>query len=316
MKNILNILVIAILAFSVLSCNNDDDAVSKFHPNGIKILTQQKLGIGNSTYTIDNGSLIAINSILPNISITGVEGTFFSFESENGSEILLKVEGEQIQGILYLIDSQDNVFIGQNLTVNDLNITGQLEAQTGNTTIEINLTIDDTQIGGGNSQIEVNGTNATLSGTLGSYTYNQILDINSMYPNVDKIIFTTIRGSANDDVNVNTGRLIREAGYATHLPSNGEIASGGVDLFTSGVIRTKETGATIGVHSWCCYNGLTAAQLPLNSPGHASQLAFFREMLGEQLGPDFYFFTIQAAPFDGIHNMTDEELTQYNIITQ
>ena len=44
--------------------------------------------------------------------------------------------------------------------------------------------------------------------------------------------------------------MVRNRGIATHLPADGEIASGGVDFFLAGVKRTAEAGAKIGVHSW------------------------------------------------------------------
>ena len=64
---------------------------------------------------------------------------------------------------------------------------------------------------------------------------NQILEINADYPSVETIVLGSIDGSVNDDVNVETGRLIREAGYTAHLKSDSEIYSGGVDLFCSGL---------------------------------------------------------------------------------
>jgi len=45
-------------------------------------------------------------------------------------------------------------------------------------------------------------------------------------------------------------------------------------------------------------------------------LAYFSEMLGNKLGPDFYFYTLEAAQFDSIHYMTDEEIKKWNIATE
>ena len=35
-----------------------------------------------------------------------------------------------------------------------------------------------------------------------------------------------------------------------------------------------------------------------------------------QIGEDFYWFTLESAPYDGIHEMTREELIQHQIIEE
>jgi hypothetical protein len=38
-------------------------------------------------------------------------------------------------------------------------------------------------------------------------------------------------------------------------------------------------------------------------------------MLGVEKGYDFYFYTLNAADAGGIHSMTDDELNDFNILT-
>lgn len=312
--------VTVIFVSTIFSCKSDDDKTDSFHPNGIKILTQNNLEVKISKYKIDNSAEKNVDHIGTDIQIQGIEGSFIEMNNEDTSTIFIKTDMEDISDLIIYISPQDVVFVGEVEEVNDngsegLQIIGLL-ADDNNNTLNIDITIFESQIGSGTSQIDVVGENAFVSGVLGTNTYNQVLEVNASSPNVKTFILIDIDGSENDDVNVNTGRLIREAGYGTHVPSNGTIASGGVDLFTSGVKRTKDSGATIGVHSWCCYEGVTADQLPTDSPGHDSQLAYFREMLGNENGSNFYFFTLQAAPFDDIHNMTDAELNQYQLLIE
>ena len=100
------------------------------------------------------------------------------------------------------------------------------------------------------------------------------------------------------------------------MPANGEAYSGGVDLYAAGYKRVYQPGGKLGVHSWCCVDGKDAGQLGRDHSAHGSQLTFVREMLGETLGPEFYFFTIEAAPIDGIHLMTQDEINKYFLANQ
>ena len=122
-----------------------------------------------------------------------------------------------------------------------------------------------------------------------------------------------ISGSVNDAINLHTGRLVRNAEMTTIVPFDGDINSGGVDLFAAGFKRIYTTGGKVGVHSWCCVKGKSADKLSKDNSAHGAQLTFVREMLGEELGPDFYFFTLSAASFDSIHVMTKAELDKYLI---
>ncbi len=87
-------------------------------------------------------------------------------------------------------------------------------------------------------------------------------------------------------------------------------------LFCSGVERIVEKGAKIGVHSWCCVNDLSAEELPKEHPAHQDKLNYFTQMMGELIGPKFYFYTLESASFDNIHWMSDSEIQQWKVATQ
>lgn len=175
---------------------------------------------------------------------------------------------------------------------------------------------DMTLSGMGASKIQIKGDEAFLSGDLGTITYHQIKEMIVMHPEVKTLVLTQISGSVNDAVNMHTGRLVHEAGLNTKVLKNSEIASGGVDLFCAGNKRIVEQGAKVGIHSWCCLNDLTAAEIPENHPAHEGQIEFFTMALGPDIGPKFYFHTLTAAPFDGIHWMSDDDIIKWQVATE
>ncbi len=165
----------------------------------------------------------------------------------------------------------------------------------------------------GSSVFRLDGDNAFLNGELGSGTYRQLEYLLAAHPEVETIVFENVPGSVNDDVNVYSGRLIRKAGLKTVVSADGIIASGGVGLFCAGVERTIEPGARIGVHAWSIPGEeVDPAALPRNHHAHRSQLTYFREMLDQ--GEEFYFFTLDAAPFETVHWMSGDEIDEFGLV--
>lgn len=176
----------------------------------------------------------------------------------------------------------------------------------------VRVVINESFFDAGNSTVKVEGTKALVNGTLGTKTYIQIDELINNHPEVTTLELQLIDGSINDEINMHTGRLIRNAQLTTVIPATGDVNSGGVDLFAAGFKREYDTGGKVGVHSWS--DGTTSAHLlSKDDPAHGAQLTYFREMLGNELGPEFYFFTIDAAPAESVHVMTYNELTQYLI---
>ena len=195
----------------------------------------------------------------------------------------------------------------------DVRAKGKLAGESGEK-INVRFDFNEALIGSGASKLKVRDGQAFLSGTLGTVTYDQVKDLIKKHPEINTITLTDVEGSVNDAVNMHTGRLVREAGLNTRVLADSEIASGGVDLFCAGVKRFAEKGARIGVHSWGG-NGYTATDIPTDHPDHRFQIAYFKQVLGEQHGPKFYFYTLQAAPFDGIHWMSVKEINDWKVVT-
>lgn len=198
---------------------------------------------------------------------------------------------------------------------NGFTLSGVLENDAG-ASIDIDMRINEAYFSAGATTVTVDEQNvAHIRGVLGTRAYLQIKDLVTNRPEVVTLQFDDVPGSVNDSVNVHTGRLIREAGLTTLLRSDGVIASGGVDLFVSGLRRIVERGGEVGVHSWCCVGRKTAAELPVDHAAHRSQKEYFATMLGERLGTGFYFYTLESAPFDGIHWMSVEDIEKWSIAT-
>ena len=200
----------------------------------------------------------------------------------------------------------------------DVTFSGLLQNKDGTKQYKVEAEANEAVMGMGTSRFEISGEEAFLSGILGTTTYHQLKHIIENNPEVKTIVLHRVEGSINDEVNMHTGRILREAGLNTKVLSDSDIASGGVDLFAAGVERIVEKGARLGVHSW---GGGPAEEysrgdkLPKNHPAHQYQLQYFRQMLGTELGPDFYFYTLQAAPVDGMHYMSDQEIKDWKLAT-
>ena len=154
------------------------------------------------------------------------------------------------------------------------------------------------------------------NGYLGVHTYVAIEELIRKNPGVKTLILGESGGSFDDDINMETGWLIRQAGLNTKVLANSSIHSGAVDLFTSGVERIYTRGAVLGVHSWCCGDdGEAANEIPKDHEAHEKQISYFTTMLPET-GYDFYFYTLEAAEFDDIHEMSEEEIMEYQLATR
>lgn len=312
-------LSIAMLLFFFASCSSDDENTA-VETNEIKPLTGfTKIEIGEGDLQYDGRVRSVIGMDIDNDD-DGNTYLIFILNLENPEFIALSTSDGELDGNITIALLDGQLYSAENINLDQisegvLKVTGTVTS--GNGSKDIILEFDENMIGNGSSTIDINDNIAVINGTLGSVTYNQILDLNQNHPEVHTILLGEIDGSVNDEVNVQTGRLIRQAGYTTWVNSDSEIYSGGVDLFCSGVKRLIDTGAILGVHSWCCgSNGEDAFELPNNDLQHTAQINYFNEMLGSPKGEEFYFYTINAAEFDNIHIMTTAEIQKYGLATE
>ena len=119
-----------------------------------------------------------------------------------------------------------------------------------------------------------------------------------------------VPGSIDDHANLRAAHYVRDHRLATALGTNARIASGGTDFFLAGRTRTVAEGAQIGVHSWGGGPGEIGQELSKDAPEHQRYLDYYRAM---GIPTDFYWFTLESAPVDRMHIMTEEEITRYRL---
>ena len=161
------------------------------------------------------------------------------------------------------------------------------------------------------ARFDVRGDTAVMNGVIGPSTPGRVLELVLAHPNVRRIVLEDVPGSMDDDANLRAARLVHRTGIATHVADGAEIASGGVDFFLAGVERSIGRGARLGVHSWG-YEGYQGGDLPRDDPQHDLYLDFYRDVA---IDVEFYWYTLEAAPAEGIHWMTPAEIDAFDVVT-
>lgn len=163
---------------------------------------------------------------------------------------------------------------------------------------------------------EVEGETASMYGVIDHTTPQVVQSLIDEHPEVTTIVMIDVPGSDDDPANLAAARLVRARGFTTVVPSNGVIASGGVDFFIAGAERIVEPCAKFGVHSWD-EDGpdggiIYGNEVPRDDPSHTMFLDYYREM---DVPEDFYWFTLDVAPAARIHWMSDEEILVFGLVT-
>ncbi|MEM7093595.1 MAG: alpha/beta hydrolase [Actinomycetota bacterium] len=165
----------------------------------------------------------------------------------------------------------------------------------------------------GSASFEIVGDRAFMGGVIDGDTPEAVEELLTDHPGVMTIELVTVPGSDDDEANLEAALLVRDAGLATHVAADGEIASGGVDFFLAGTERSYEAGARFGVHSWSTGDdAFHALDLDEDDPEHDRYLDYYDEI---DVDEDFYWFTLEAAPPEDIHWMTETELERYGFAT-
>jgi Ca2+-binding EF-hand superfamily protein len=158
---------------------------------------------------------------------------------------------------------------------------------------------------------DVQGDSAMMHGTIGASTPFRVMELVYYHPEVKTIVMMDVPGSVDDDSSLRASRMVRSHGLNTYVPSSGEVASGGTDFFQAGVERTCGKGAKFGVHSWSEF-GAEGTDYPRDDEVHSLYLDYCDDM---GIPQSFYWYTLEIAPADDIHYMTEEELSTYNMLT-
>ncbi len=161
------------------------------------------------------------------------------------------------------------------------------------------------------TKLEVKNDKLYIADLLNSKTFGQMQRVIADNQQVNTLVFTAMEGSIDDDTTFKMGRWIRKQGLNTHLTAQSVIASGAVDLYLSGAVRTMERGAQLGVHSWSD-GSKEAADFPRDSREHQLNKTYIVDM---GVPEEFYWFTIYKASADAIHWMSEAEITKHKLTT-
>lgn len=161
-------------------------------------------------------------------------------------------------------------------------------------------------------EFQVEDNRIIASGEIDGDALTDFMDIIDTTPAIETLVLQNIGGSVDDDANLEFGRQVRDLGIATLVPSDGLVASGGTDLFLAGTRRTLEPGACVGVHAWAA-DEFTAIDLPRDDPLHAPYLEYYADL---GINPEFYWFTLDAAPAESMHWITVGEAARFAISTE
>jgi Ca2+-binding EF-hand superfamily protein len=161
-------------------------------------------------------------------------------------------------------------------------------------------------------QFTVKGNIAYMTGVITSETPATVLQLLFEHPNVTTIEMITVPGSIDDVANLRASLYVHKFGLTTKLNARSSVASGGTDFFLAGKQRIVEEGAKIGVHSWGGGN-VAATDLPKDDPSHQKYLDYYKIV---DIPQAFYWYTLEAAPANDIHQMTEDEIKKYKIRTE
>jgi hypothetical protein len=117
------------------------------------------------------------------------------------------------------------------------------------------------------------------------------------------------RGSAH----LEAALAIAAAGLETHLPFNGSIFGGGIDLFLGGRRRTVEPGGTVAVRSWRDENRFAGYDVrdDRSHPAHRPYLDFYAAL---GVPADYYWTSIQT-PRSTHRELSRAEIEQLGVVT-
>ena len=166
-----------------------------------------------------------------------------------------------------------------------------------------------------------NSTTVEMDGAINSNSLNNFNALIVANPDINTINIVNCDGSLDDVTNLQLSKLVHDRGTNIHIKDNGTIASGGTDFFLAGTKRTKGSNTRIGIHAWASEddngNEVSATDFPVGHANHQQYIDYYVSIgFTPQQAEEFYYFTINSAPAEKIHWMTDEEIAQYGMLAQ
>lgn len=149
---------------------------------------------------------------------------------------------------------------------------------------------------------------ASLVGVTDAATPGQFAALLRDFPDIAVLDMVECPGTDDDRANLALGRMIRAAGIATHVPANGSVRSGAVELFLAGAMRQIDDGAEFAVHSWLDDRGRQPHHFATDSPENRLYLDYYAEMgMTRGAARAFYAMTNSAA-YDDAKWLTAQDM--------
>ncbi len=155
---------------------------------------------------------------------------------------------------------------------------------------------------------------AEMTGEVGSDTPAKFRAMLGAHPDIRTLKLVDVAGTTDDDANLALARMIRARNIATHVPANGSVRSGGVELFAAGATRSADPGAEFIVHSWIDEDGMQANDYPMSDPVHQGYIQYYRDMgLSADDAKAFYALTNSVSNAEQ-RRVTLAELRKHTLI--
>lgn len=157
----------------------------------------------------------------------------------------------------------------------------------------------------------VDGSSAEMVGATDASTPAAFDAMVRDYPGIATLVMVDCPGTEDDRANLRLGRQIRAKGIATHVPANGWVASGAVELFLAGTRRSADPSARFAVHSWEDDTGRGPRDYAMNAPKNRAYLDYYRTMgMSEHEARGFYAMT-NSVPFSSPRSLTTEDIARW-----
>lgn len=154
-------------------------------------------------------------------------------------------------------------------------------------------------------------TTAALMGTTDDQSPANFARMRAAFPDIAVLQLIDAPGTVQDVANLELGRMIRAAGISTHVPSNGSVRSGAVELFLAGETRSMEPGARFAVHSWRDQLGRGPEDFSPDDPVNRLYTAYYEDVgMSSQDAKAFYDMT-NSVPHSSALWFGPEEMSRW-----
>ena len=134
------------------------------------------------------------------------------------------------------------------------------------------------------------------------------------YPGITELKLVECPGTEDDLANLQVGRMIRAHAIATHVPSDGSVRSGAVELFLAGSRRIADPGAEFAVHSWQDEDGKAPSDYPASAPENRRYLDYYRMMGMSPIEAEAFYAMTNSVPFETARWFGVAELSRWVVL--